>query len=198
MTYSFDLPAIHTDLEGLDEVGRIAFGTFLLERALPNFFQFQLDTGSAGGAVLRAVSAQCWAALEASTRDATKYTSVEACETTLPDSEDHASRYTSAAIDAANIACCLLEYLEGGKVTSLMEAVQARWDTLYVFILNATDIGDEEVLHHPLMQEELRCMHDDIAFLRSMSGSTQLLHTAVFERVRRLGYQALRMKLESV
>lgn len=198
MTYSFELPSIQSDLEGLDEVRRIAFGTLLLERALPGYFQFQLDTGWEGGALLRAALAQCWAALEAGSRNATKFTSVDACESALPDSEDHTSPYTSAAIDTANIACCLLEYLDSGKLSSLAEAVQARWDTLYLFILNHTDIEDEEVLHHPLMQEELRYMHDDIAFLRSASGSTLPLHAAVIGRASQLGYQKLRLTMESV
>lgn len=44
------------------------------------------------------------------------------------------------------------------------------------------------------MQEELRFVHDDIAFLRNMSSSATL-HTAVLERVRQLDYQRLRLKL---
>jgi uncharacterized protein YjaG (DUF416 family) len=198
MTYLFELPAIQANLEGLDEVRRIAFGTLLLERALPGYFQFQLDTGSAGGAVLRAALAQCWASLEANTRNGTKYTSVEACERSLPDSEDYSSPYTSAAIDTANIACCVLEYLESGKLNSLMEAVEARWDTFYLFILNGTDIEDEEVLHHPLMQEELRYMHEDITFLQTTTDPTQPLHLAVLLRVNQLDYRKLRLELESI
>lgn len=195
MTTSFDLPTIQAELKGLDEIQRIAFGTLLLERALPSYFQFQIETGFSGGSLLWAASAQCWAALEARTRKVAPFVSVQACESALPDSEDYASPYTSAAIDTANIACCMLEYLEDGQLTSLIEAVQARGDTLYLFIVK--DLDNEKVWAHPMMQEELRFMHDDIAFLRNMSSSTTL-HTAVLERVRQLDYQRLRLKLEDL
>lgn len=195
MTTSFDLSVIQAELEGLDEVQRIAFGTLLLERAMPSYFQFQIETGFSGGSLVRAAAAQCWAALEACTRDVPPFVSLQACENALPDSEDYASPYTSAAIDTANIACCMLEYLEGGQLTSLIEAVQARGDTLYLFIVK--DLDNEKVWAHPMMQEELRFMHDDIAFLRNMPSSTTL-HTAVLERVHQLDYQRLRLKLEDL
>jgi uncharacterized protein YjaG (DUF416 family) len=196
MTYTFDLPAIKASLQNLDEIHQVAFGVLLLERALPDYFQFQIDTGSRGGAALRAASAQCWTVLEEGRRQGARFISVDACERSMPDSEDHASPYTSAAIDAVNIACCLLDYLESGNLSVLMEAAEARWDTYYLFILNGTNIDSEDVLNHPLMQEELRFLHEDIAFLQSSSSSMLPFHIAVLDRVSRLNYRALRLKFD--
>ncbi|RDS81981.1 DUF416 family protein [Dyella psychrodurans] len=201
MMYSFVPSVIHAHLKELDETRRIAFGVFLLERALPSYFQFQADSGGLGGAELRAALAQCWAALEAGSRDGAKFVTVEACEEVLPDSENYTSIYTSAAIDAANIACCLLSYLDSGDLSNLMEAVQARWDTLYLFILNGTGIDpavdgfQQDILHHHLMQEELRLLHDDIAYLQAISGEGPVVLIAAIERVNQLDYRRLRLKL---
>ena len=201
MMYSFDPSTIRARLEELDETKRIAFGIFLLERALPAFFQFQIDSGSLGGAELRAALAQGWHALEVDSRHGAKFVTVEACEKVLPDSENHTSIYTSAAIDAANIACCLLSYLDSGDVSNLMEAVQARWDTLYLFILNGTDIDptidgfQKDILRHALMQEELHFLHDDIDCLRAISGDGPVVLVAAIERVNQLDYHQLRLKL---
>ena len=93
MTYTLDLSAIKECLQKFDDVRQIAFGVFLLERALPGYFQFQLDAGSFGGAALRAASVQCWAALECGERQGAKFISVDECERSMPDSEDHTSPY---------------------------------------------------------------------------------------------------------
>jgi uncharacterized protein YjaG (DUF416 family) len=182
MMYTFDRSDIEARLKELSETRRLAFGIFLLERALPAYFQFQADSGTSGGAELRAALAQCWGALEFGERNGgPKFVTVEACEKAMPDSEDHTSIYTSAAIDAANIACCLLSYLDSGELSNLMEAVEARWDTLYLFIINSTDIDpavdgfQKDVLRNPLMQNELRLLHEDLASLKDTSEDALVL-----------------------
>jgi hypothetical protein len=196
MTFSFDTTAIKAELESLDEIRRVAFGTLLLERALPGYLQFQIDSGATGGAVLRAALAQCWATIELHTFETEQFLSLITCEKVLPDSEDYSSSYTSAAIDATNIACCLLEYLESRNIASIVEAVQSRWDTLYLFIINHTSLDPEEVLIHPLMQEELRFVHEDIVFLQGLSQLEKILHVEVLKRIDDLGYRKHRLKLD--
>jgi uncharacterized protein YjaG (DUF416 family) len=195
MTLPFDITVIQAGLKTLDEPRRIAFGTLLLERAITSFFQFQVESGAPGGAVLRAALAQCWAAVESRGTDSEKFVSVEACETVMPDSEDYKSPYTSAAIDAVNISCCLLDYLEDRRLSSIIEAIQARWDTLYLFILNKTDIDSDQVLKHPLMQEELCFVYDDVDFLNGLVELEEPLHTVLLKRIDKYGYRNHRLKL---
>jgi uncharacterized protein YjaG (DUF416 family) len=176
MPYSFDLNPLLSDLKALDATRRLAFGVCLFERALPAFFQFQSDTGCPGGGVLRAALAQAWAALELGSTDPS-FVSVSACEAALPDSEDHTSSFTSAAIDTVNIACCVLAFIQDQDVQQLVEAVEARRDTMDLFVQRSLDLDPADpnfeatITANPLMQEELGFLHDDLAFLQSTQGS---------------------------
>ncbi|KRE90871.1 hypothetical protein ASG87_01660 [Frateuria sp. Soil773] len=175
MAHSFDLNPLLADLKALDPTRQLAFGVCVLERALPAFFQFQSDTGCLGGGVLRAALAQAWAALEQGAAPPA-FVSVAACETVLPDSEDHASPFASAAIDTVNIACCVLAFLEDQDVQQLVEAVEARRDTLDLFVQRTLDLDPADrnfeatIAAHPLMQKELGFLHDDLAFLQATKG----------------------------
>jgi uncharacterized protein YjaG (DUF416 family) len=171
MLHSVDLNPLFAELKALDAVRRLAFGVCLIERALPAFFQFQLDTGFPGGGVLRAALAQAWTALETGTASPS-YVTVEMCEAVLPDSEDHTSAFTSAAIDTVSIACCVLTFMETGDVHQLVEAIEARRDTIDLFIQNydldpADPNFEAAITAHPLMQAELKFLHDDLAFLKA-------------------------------
>ncbi|HEV2681743.1 MAG TPA: DUF416 family protein [Rhodanobacter sp.] len=199
--YSYDRDVIKKRLQMLDKTKSIAFGILALERALPNYFEFQIESGSLGGAELRAASAQCWAALELAPHSGSTFVTVEACEEFLPDPDDHnTSAYTSAALDAVNIACCLLTYLDSGDVPTLMEIVEARWDTLYLFIGNGMEIQpsapgfQEEILHHPLMQEELSFVYEDIDFLHALPGDSKSVLAATIRRTNLQDYRRLRLK----
>ncbi len=59
MEYVFNQSLLADQIEELGGAKRFAFGVFLLERALPGFFQFQIDSGYLGGGELRAALAQC-------------------------------------------------------------------------------------------------------------------------------------------
>lgn len=176
MPHSFDLNPLFAELKALDAPRRLAFGVCLFERALPAFFQFQSDTGCPGGGVLRAALAQAWTALETGTTPPS-FVSVDACEAVLPDSEDHTSAFTSAAIDTVSIACCVLTFIEDGDMQHLVEAVEARRDTIDLFVQNHFNLDPADpnfeatITAHPLMQEELDFLHEDVAFLKSTQGS---------------------------
>lgn len=198
-TYTFDPAFIGRSLKGLDESRRVAFGIFLLERALPAFFQFQIDTGCTGGGELRAALAQCWHALEHGSLPNDPFITVMTCESLMPDSEDYTSIYTSSAIDAVNIACSLLSYFERKELRLLMEAVESRIDTIDLFIQNSDFINDKDteretaIISHPLMQEELCFMYDDIAFLSATNDQRTALFAMILKRISELGYRELRL-----
>lgn len=177
------------------------FGVFLLERALPEFLQFQIDTGGAGGAELRAALAQAWYAIETGAPRLSPFVTASDCDSLMPDSESSESLYTSAAIDAVNVAYYLLSYLECGDLDFLLKASESRRDTIDLFIQNNTDLStlengfEERITTHPLMQDELRFMHDDLAFLLDAPKPNRSILVEALERVVRLGYGNLRLKL---
>lgn len=197
---TFDLDAISTRLQGCDEFKRLAFGIFLLERALPEFLQFQIDSESAGGGELRAVLAQCWSVLETGGSGGACFVTLDACEKILPDSEEHSSPYASAAIDAVNIACNMLEFLETRNARLLVESVIARRDTVDLFIQNNTDVGpadkglDERIESHVLMQNELRLLSEDLDLLQACMDARHAVFSVAIERVTQRDYRSLRLK----
>lgn len=200
MNNSPDLPTILSGLERLDDTERLAFGVCLFERALSGYLQFQSETNSVGGGELRAALAHCWATLEIGVAPKNPFVTVAECEKVMPDSEAHISAYTSAAIDAVNIACNLLLYSVKRDLELLVEAVQSRRDTFDLFIQNALGLDplgegfEEKVATHPLMKEEMGFLHDDIRFLQEsqMRGSTTFV--SILDRVIRLDYCKLRLK----
>lgn len=189
MIYQFDVNAISSALYELDEAKRIAYGIFLFERAIPYYLRFQVDTGSSGGGELRAALAQCWSALEKKSLHGVRFTTVDACEKLMPDSESSTSSNTSAAIDAVNIACSLISYLELGELRFLMDATESRRDTVDLIVQRELDLAGSDadfegkITAHPLMQEELRLLYEDIALLKSLPSSGSTVLATTIERV---------------
>lgn len=182
---------------GIKKLGRtkaLAFGIFLLERAMPAFFKFQRDTGCPGGGAMRAALAQCWAVLEGSSAETANFVSVSECERVMPDSEGrHASDYTSAAIDAVDIACNMLIYARDADVELIVRSVTARCDTIELFLQNLEPIDPH--LSHPMLMEELDFMQADLEFLQAIGVDKSTLSSVVLERVSVREYGSLRLKL---
>lgn len=198
--YTFNVDAISARLQGFNEFKRLAFGIFLLERSVPEFLQFQIDSDSVGGGELRAVLAQCWSALETGDRNGPDFVALDACEKILPDSEEHSSPYTSAAIDAVDIACNMLEFLKGEGVQPVVDSVTARIDTVDLFIQNNSPVGKgaelkEQIASHPLMQEELRLLNDDLDLLEACVDTRHAVFAAAVERTGQRDYRQLRLKI---
>lgn len=201
-SYRFEPDAILTSLHELSHGKRVAFGIFVLERALPAFFQFQIETGWRGGAELRAALAQGWYVLEMGSLPSRSFTTVATCEQLVPDSEAHASAYTSAAIDAVDATCGFLSFLEHGETNLLMEMVRSRIDTIDLFIQDntkreavSTDF-ENKIVAHPLMQGELRLINADIEFLDSLGDEDDKTFSRVLNRVCSLGYCNLKLRLK--
>ncbi|TPG05346.1 DUF416 family protein [Rhodanobacter glycinis] len=197
--YTFNMEGVTSKLESFSESKRLAFGIFLLERSLPEFFQFQIDSDSVGGGELRAVLAQCWSALETGDRGWSDFVALDACEKIAPDSEEQSSRFTSAAIDAVDIACNMLEFLKVGEVQSLVDSVTARIDTVELFIQNNSTVGkgtelEERVASHPLMQEELRLLNEDLDLLEACVDTRHAVFAVAVERTGQRDYWQLRLK----
>ena len=200
MERSFDLTTILAGMERLNATGRFAFGVCILERALSGFLQFQSETGSVGGGELRAALAHCWSTLENGVAPRDPFVTLAACENILPDSEDYASAYTSAAIDAINIACNLLAYSQEPKLDLLVDSVHSRRDTFDLYIQNALDLDpadshfEEKIANHPLMQEELGFMHGDVVFLQEAQQRGVMNFVPILDRAIGLDYRRLRLK----
>jgi uncharacterized protein YjaG (DUF416 family) len=197
-----EVDQLSAGIRALDRAKALAFGVCLLERAMPAFFQFQSDTGWKGGGVMRAALAQCWSILEGSSPDTVNFVSVPQCERVTPDSEGpFESDYTSASIDAVDIACNLLLYIESGDIDLILNSVTAQFDTIELFVQNYESVNRlsgaaiDTRRAQRILEEEHDFMRADLEFLTKIDTGKDELFSAILRRVSTLEYRTLRLKL---
>ncbi|UPG90496.1 YjaG family protein [Luteibacter aegosomaticola] len=190
MPHALTAQIVLPQLELLDRGRQIAFGIFMLERAMPLLMQFQKEVGwTGGGGLVRAALAQVWAALEADDDRYLRFLTEDHCDRALPDSEDFGP-YVSAAIDTVDMACNLLAFLESGDTAGLVECVERRQDTVWMMLPDEF-IGSE--VSHPFVTEEVAFLESDLSALQSAPVKRSELVTWVLERIDTQGYRALRL-----
>ena len=148
---------------------------------------------------MRAAVAQCWAALEGREEEEVEFVSVPECESVMPDSEGNfASDYTSAAIDAVDIACNLLVFLGNGEVELIVNSVTSQCDTIELFIQNDASAVGERNEHRStsLLKEEVDSMRSDLEFIRAIGSDERAIFATLLERVLVLEYSRLRLKID--
>ena len=151
-----------------------------------------------GGAIIRAALAQCWSSLELGLPNRSLLVSAEQCEDAMPDSEDFSSPYVSAAIDAATIAACCMEFLAEPKDGLIEQAFRARFDTFDLFLQATSDLDmvgsdyEQGFLSHAIVMEEVEFIRGDMQLAASASEGTDLL-ARTLAHVRQGGYGTLRL-----
>jgi uncharacterized protein YjaG (DUF416 family) len=200
VVHRFDPIALKRRLEGLQSRARLAFGALLLDRAVPNFLQFEAETGAAGGAMLRGAQAKVWGLLEGNNAVAPFLgVTARSCEFFAPDTEQYASLYTSSALDAVTIACNVLDYVNSDRVDLLLDSASLRRDSIDVFLQLAEGIDasgsdfEMRLLTHSLMQEELGFQEADLTFLKEWQSKGDQAWHLVLKRSIDNGYSTLRM-----
>jgi uncharacterized protein YjaG (DUF416 family) len=200
VAFQFDPVDSERRINSLPNWGQLAFGVLLLERAMPNYLCFEAETGSGGGAMLRAVSAKIWGILERSpVSNVFSSITSTSCEQISPDTEKFSSSYTSSALDAVVIACNLLDYAHAPQVNLLVEAAGLRRDSIDLFLQQEQrmESSDPEIemrlLHYPLMQEELGLQRADLEFLSELAPVGERGWLKVLKRSLDLEYSTLRM-----
>ncbi|MET0256242.1 MAG: DUF416 family protein [Luteibacter sp.] len=195
-----DFESLVIELSQLDSRKQLAFAIFLIERALPAFYAFQIETGHQGGGCLRAALGQFWSILELGSVSGHRFVTLETCESVIPDSEDYGSPYTSASIDAGAIVCSTFDLIDGHDPEALRAMIQARQDSVDLFLRNredfpgsGADVFHGDTMQHPLMEEELALMQADVRFLRLADSEKADFFSSVLRRVRELDYGRLRL-----
>ena len=174
LKYKHNDEAIQAQLVLLPRWKVAAFGIFLLERAAPNFYRFQADTGAFGGGVIRGALANAWTFIESGNPKPCELVTEAACDFIAPDTEAYVSIYTSSALDAAGISSNLLSYIDGGPISLIVKAASLRRDSIDIFLqligdTNPASANFESTLSdHPKMQEELCFQDNDILFFNSI------------------------------
>lgn len=185
---SFDIEKLRNRLEQLPTRHVLTFGVWLLERMLPNFVRFCVETQSEGVWVLKGVISYTWSVIETGKTNQLNPPTLTMCESITPDTEDFDSRYTSDALNAAASASYLLSFIHSNDLAHVLEIAGLARDSAYLYIDLSDDVDDnlgdleEQIRVHPLMQAELRCQESDLAFLEQWRNDNEKFFGAVLSR----------------
>lgn len=166
------------EINGLSMDGALVLGAWLLERKSPYFDKFCTETGWTGWSVLRGALYRAWSIVEEGSDPVSEVTS-EMCQERAPDSEDYSSLYTSAAIDAANMASMLIEFVENCDKSIIHDMVLLSVEGVDLSISLDADpslsgeILEEYISAHPRMCAELSFLRQCLESLQGIYASRE-------------------------
>lgn len=174
---------LRDDMTALGELRGLAFCAISLERALPNYFRFQVDSKRVGGGLLRYLLAKAWQRLEGSGWDLPK-SMMNECADAGPDPEDLSSLYSLSAIDAVTIASFLVDFASSSSVDALLWVAQSRTDSATRLVeqwQSDPDRGHEvqEGDDERASANAMRIIQEDISALLAVSSAEDVRTTAL-------------------
>jgi hypothetical protein len=176
---AFNLIERERQLDGLSKHHRIAFAASCVERLLPNYTAFSRMEQWGDADLLHESLEKIWAYVQGGALSEMQFDElIEECEKIVPDTEDFSSRYTSAALDAANAVIETLSCCKDGSSHRAAEVASFARDTVDMFIqqreeTNPVDADLEmNILEHPLMKREIKKQEDDLSELKNQTELT--------------------------
>ena len=175
MSLVFDAARLTAQLGELGERKRVAFAAACCERMLPNYSRFVNETSWGDPAALRAALDEVWLHVGGTELSKGRARELEqACQRVTPDSEDFASPYTSAAIDAGAAVCQALECCITPDPRTVAEVAGLARDTIDMHVQRVLDLSydrpdfESRVATHPLMQREVKSLTADFEALTAI------------------------------
>lgn len=173
MERPFDRTEMSELLGRLEYRGQLAFGISCAERLYPNYLAFCEEQRWGNAKALRRALDLGWQSLAgqpvARPDIAQLYQEIE---TVIPDADDFRTRLVSSAMDAAISARLLLQFIDRGHLEDIVEIASLCRDTVDIYISASEPIHsllEEQILAHPVMQEELKRQRDDARELLNIS-----------------------------
>jgi uncharacterized protein len=176
---TFDEERLGRSLQKLAPWKRIAFMAQVGERMLANYQHFSAETGFGDVSVLRNALDASWTWIESGRLPGNLAELRETCEQQAPDTEQFHSPYTSAALDAANVAAAILDALERPDEARPVDVASLARDTVDLFVQERMNLDpnapgfEETILRHNLMQSELRRQRENLEALTRWSGDRE-------------------------
>jgi uncharacterized protein YjaG (DUF416 family) len=162
-----------TQIKGLPPHLAAVFGSWLVERMIRRFEIFCCETGHGGVSILKMALYQALSKLE--NRDASiELIESEVCYNLAPDSEEFSSIITSSAIDAANSAGLLIDYMKNGDINLICNIAELSIESVDMLIQykmsKEIDLGDIETYigNHKAMKEEVLIQENLVNTLSEM------------------------------
>ena len=168
-------------LQQLETWKQIAFMATVGERMFMNYLRFFDETGVGDPSVLRYAFDLAWDWMESGTVPKNIDSVEAACEQQAPDTASFRSPYTSAALDAANVAVEILEAIAHPEQAKPLEVTSLARDSIDLFVQEYENLDpnsvhfEEKILRNALMQKELRRQRDVLSELRTWKGTRMQL-----------------------
>lgn len=184
----FDQYRLKDRLSRLSHRSILTYGVWQLERMIPNFIQFCVETHSEGVWTLKGATTYAWSVIETGNVHRFNELTADMCEKVAPETVGSKSIYTSSALDAAVSAGNLIRYVHIGDVDLITEMSSLARDSADVFIQLAEYVHEhdehveEAIRTHPLMQTELQRQETDIIFLERLPKDEGNFFPAVLAR----------------
>lgn len=172
MTTNLNNSILKHSLGSLSRDKLLAFMLILCERMMPAFNRFSIETNYDISLYRRCLD-DAWLCL-AGIGNLSNYGELaEECLDIAPDTEEFNHPLISAALNAALSVVAMMSFLADDNVDHVVEAAGLASDTvaLYAQEVAATpprSLGFQEIMDHPLMQQELQQQLDDMKFLESL------------------------------
>ena len=165
------------DLDSLSVSKKLAFILLLCERMMPAFQKFSADTGFYISRY-QGYLERGWAYLNGKSNLGGYEDASRDCYDNAPDTEAFDHVLTSAALNATLSIGALMSFLSDHNVDHIIEVTDLARDTvaLYVQITEAVpplSLGFDEVMNHPLVQQELLRQEEDLRFLSSLPDNVE-------------------------
>lgn len=184
----FDANNLRNRLDRLSHRHILTFGVWQLERMVPNFLQFCVESQWEGTWVLKGTVSYAWSVIETGNPDRFDELTADLCDRIAPDTEDFTSIYTSSALDSAISAGNLIKYIHSNEIDFVVEMASLARDSADIFIQLSNFVSENDdnfedlVRAHPLMQQELRHQESDLTFLEGLRESGERFFSAVLAR----------------
>lgn len=176
---TFDEDRLRRSLQKLPPWKQIAFMVQVGERMLPNYSRFSAEAGFGDVSVLRNALDAAWTWIESGQLLDNVAELRDACDQQAPNTEQFHSPYTSAALDAANVAAIILDALEQPDEARPVDVASLARDTVDLFIQEHMNLDpnapgfEETILRHHLMQTELRHQREALEALTKLFGDRE-------------------------
>jgi uncharacterized protein YjaG (DUF416 family) len=179
----------------------VSFMAACTERMLPNYRLFFDEERFGNPQVLREVVDRTWLWAERGEPLIGADTLIAACEGVTPHTEEHSSRYTSAALDAAVATALSLEATVAFDAAKAVEVASLGRDTVDLWVQQIRDLDpldpalELKILQDPLMQTELQAQSEDRKSLSDRTLSRRAIVTALRDRWRDISAGSLHESL---
>ena len=165
----FDKKSLKTTLENLSPQSRLAFLLLLCERMLPDLLTFSVDTGYSSQPYCKCLD-MAWKSL-ANGATANDVNLINLPDP--PDSEEFDHPLSEAALDATLAIESVQSFLKAYDLDEIIDVARRARD------IAANNVSDklpqfgrsrelEDIMVHPIMQEELRRQRADLRFIESL------------------------------